>query len=397
VSDLPTPEQLDEVLKRAPARRRRARWIAAVSIGAAVVVLLGVLATSAGGREERAWKTEPARVEELRVLVTAVGSVEPRHVVDVGSEQSGVVHAVFVDTNDMVTAGQPLAELDTRELSARDREAHASVAALESSLRQARAAARSADDELARVEALLPSGAVGKAEVDRARSQRDQARAARQAAQGQVDAALARLDISETNLRKSVIRSPMDGVVLSRDVEAGQSVVAALQAVTLFQIAADLAEMLVQVDVDEADVVRVKPGQRATFSVPAWPDREFEAQVSKIDLAPTVQGGVVTYRAELAAPNPDGALLVRMTATARIEAERHPSAVTVPLAALRWAPSEVPMDLPPVGAGEGRVWTLVDDAPEPVTVKLGPSDGSRQAVEGLDAGAQLVVGQEGAR
>lgn len=395
MSQLPGPEELEEVLQRRPRRQRRRRWIvAAVLVG--VLVLGVVLLASALRKDEVTWRTEVARTEVLNVRITAVGTVEPREVVDVGSEQSGTVHDVFVDENDLVEAGEALAELDTRVLDLQHRESHAQVASLVASLAQARAVAEARQADLKRLESLASVNAVSASDLDQARTLRDQAVAATGSAKAQLEAARVRLDLSDTNLHKALITSPISGVVLVRNVDPGQSVVAALQAVTLFQVAAGLGELLVEVDVDEADVPRVKAGQTAPFTVSAWPDREFPAVVSKVHLAPDQTAGVVTYRAELLADNPDGALLPGMTATARIEAERHEGALTVPLAALRFAPEEPPKDLIVPGAGQGLVWRLVDGLPQPVLVELGPTDGVRQAVTGdLAAGDAVVLGRGG--
>lgn len=392
MSQLPGPDELDEVLHRGPRRQRRRRWlIAAVLAGLAAVG--GVWIASALRPAEVTWRTEVVRTEDLQVLITAVGTVEPRDVVDVGSEQSGLVYDVYVDENDVVISGQPLAELDTKVLDLQHRESRAQVAALVASLAQARTVAASRKADLIRLQSLDRGNAVAPADLEQAVALRDQAVASSDAAKAQLEAARARLGLTDANLHKAVIRSPIAGVVLVRNVDPGQSVVAALQAVTLFEVAADLGELLVEVDVDEADVPRVKAGQTAQFTVSAWPEREFPAVVSKVHLAPDTTAGVVTYRAELLAVNPDGALLPGMTATARIEAERHPGALTVPLASLRFAP-EGGDELAVLGAGQGRVWRLVDDEPDPVIVELGPTDGLRQAVTGdLSAGEVVVIGR----
>jgi HlyD family secretion protein len=395
---LPTAGQLEEVLEKAPRRARRRRWILGLGVATTLVLGLGLTIWSLTRGGETVWRTEPATVEDLSVRITAVGTIAPRLVVDVGSEQSGVVSDVFVDANDPVKKGQPLAELDQRVLSLQDREAHAQMASLVASLEQAKTAVAASELDWSRTQALDRAGALAPADRDRVSQALENARGARAAAEAQLSAARARLDMTNTNLKKAVIRSPIDGVVLVRNIDPGQSVVASFQAVTLFQVAQGLEDLEVDVDIDEADVPRVAPGQPATFTVPAWPDREFTAEVSKLHLAPQTSSGVVTYRAELLAKNIDGALRVGMTATARIEAARTPGALTVPLAALRWAPALLPEGLAPTAAGQGRVWVLEGAEPKPVVVTLGPSDGLRQAVTGpLKDKDLLVVGQDEAK
>lgn len=391
---LPDAAQLEETLEKAPRRARRRRWFIGAGVLAVLAAGIGAIAWSLRGADEEAWRTEPVTVEDLSVRITAVGTLAPRLVVDIGSEQSGVVSDVFVSANDAVVKGQPLAELDQSVLSLQDREAHAQMAVLLASLDQSRTALAAAELDWSRTEALDAAGALATADKDRARQALDSARSAREAASAQLAASRARLSLTGTNLKKAVIRAPIDGVVLVRNVDPGQSVVAALQAVTLFQVAQGLEALQVDVDIDEADVPRVAAGQQATFTVPAWPDREFSAVVSKLHLAGQTTSGVVTYRAELLAQNPDGALRVGMTATARIEAARAENAMTVPLAALRFAPSEVPEELEQPSDGQGRVWVLEGTTPRPVLVTLGPTDGLRQAITGpLQDQTPVVVGR----
>lgn len=394
---LPSPQQLAAVLDEAPARnrlRRRLVW-AGVGATALVAVVFGAVRMRAS---EVQWRTEAVRREDLSVVVDAVGSIEPREVVSIGSEQSGIVHEVFVEEDELVLAGQALLALDPDLLSAQEREAVANVASLRATLAQSQAREREA--LLARERALQLSGsaAIAPSELDAAQSSADQSTAARRSAEAQLTAARARQGLATTNLSRAVVRSPIDGVVLTRNVEPGQSVVASFQSVTLFEVAADLSEMTLEIDIDEADVPRVQPGQLASFSVPAWPDREFRAIVTAVHLAPRKEGGVVTYRAELSAENKDGALRPGMTATVQIEAEKHPLALTVSLSALRFSPdpSQVPIEgLEPPGIGQARLWTLEEGRPKAVLVTLGPTDGVRQAVSGeIDAGQSVIVGVE---
>jgi HlyD family secretion protein len=392
---LPTAEQLSQVLDVGPARRRRRdRWLAAA--GAATVLVASVFGVVQLRPQPVQWRTEPVRREDLHVIVDAVGTLEPREVVDIGSEQSGIVHEVFVEEDERVVVGQPLLALDPDVLSAQEREAYANVAALRAGLVQARAAERAALTERERAERLHGSRAIAPSELDAASTAAEQATAARVSAEAQLGAARARLGLAATHLDRSVLRSPIDGVVLSRQVEPGQAVVASFQSVTLFQVAADLTEMTLEIDIDEADVPRVEPGQSAAFSVPAWPDREFGALVTHVHLAPRTEGGVVTYTAELSSENLDGALRPGMTVTAHIRAEEHPDSLTVPLSALRFAPDPLPAELPPPGLGQVRLWRLSGDQPEPVLVSLGPTDGVRQAVTGpISSGDAVIVGKEG--
>lgn len=397
VSALPSEEELSRVLDVERRKRSwRRRWIWG---GVSATAVVGVIALVTSLRAEPVrYRTAPAREEDLQVVVDAVGTAQPREVVDVGSQESGIVHAVFVDEDERVTAGQALLALDPNLLSAQEREAQANTVALRAGLLQAQAAERATLAEWKRVQALAESRAVSESEVDQARSAAEQATAVRRAAEAQLASARARLELATSHVDRTVIRSPIDGVVLTRNIDPGQSVVAALQAVTLFEVAADLSQMTLEVEIDEADIPRVQAGQRATFSVAAWPDREFEAMVVAVHLHPLTEGGVVTYEAELAADNPDGALRPGMTVTARIMSEVHPHTLTVPLAALRFAPDQVPDDLEELGLGQARLWRLVNGVPEPLVVTMGPTDGVRQGVSGpLQPGDQVILGKETTR
>ncbi len=363
-------------------------WIGALllAIAAATAGLVGLRSAPTQ------WKTEAVETGDLAVRVTAVGTVQPREVVAVGSQQSGIVEEVLVAENDPVTVDQPLLRLDTELLQLQRDEARAQVKALEASLSQAGFVERMAQQGATRASSLLAGNAVPPADAEQALATRDQSTAARSGVRAQLQAARTRLAVTTANLDRATVRSPIAGVILERNIDPGQSVVAALQAVTLFQVAASLDELLVEVDVDEADVPQVHAGQSATFAVSAWPDRDFPATVSKVHIAPRTNSGVVTYLAELLVRNPDGALLPGMTATARISAAVHPNSLTVPLAALRFAPKDLPADLVEPGPGEGRLWRLEGGEPHPLLVKLGPTDGVRQAVTGeIQPGDAVVV------
>jgi HlyD family secretion protein len=343
--------------------------------------------------ETSSYQTSAVTRGPLSIAVTAVGTLQPDNVIDVGSELSGIVNEVLVEVNDTVTEGQPLARLDDSILRSQERLARAQAAAASAAVEQANVtvAARALELERAR----KAGNALPAAQLDAAASALEEAKAALKVASARLQESQASLASARTNLAKSTIVAPIDGIVLERNVEPGQSVVSALQAATLFRVAASLAHMQVDVDVDEADVGRVRPGLPADFTVAAWPDRLFDATVTRVHQAPVAALSVVSYRAELAVSNPEGLLLPGMTATAHIQAERLEDAVLVPNSAMRFQPSD--SSLPPPEAKDGRrrvrVWQVVGSELEPVEVVPLATDGTHTAIEGdaLEVGAELAV------
>jgi HlyD family secretion protein len=392
-ADFPDPE-VAATLGLGRSRRRRWPWLfGGLGLLLALGLAGGLLRPKPGGER---FLTEEITRGTLEISVTAVGTLEPLHSVSVGSDVSGVVDAVMVDTNDLVTEGQVLVRLDTTLLQAQLREAKARVGAADASLRQARVVVASAEKERQRAEQLHASGAISTSQLDQAMDAHAQAAASVGVAEAQLEQARAALQASGTSLDRATIKAPISGVILERKVEAGQAVVSSLQATTLFRVAEDLSRMSVDVDVDEADVGRVKEGQSATFTVSAWPDRVFPAVVHKVDLAPrTTVSDVVTYVACLHLDNPEGLLRPGMTASAEIVAERVEDALLVPTAALRFAPEgdQTPPPAPRDGRRVERVWVAEGETPVPVELRVGASDGrNSELLEGdLDEGDPLIV------
>lgn len=397
MTELARPEEVARSLGLGADGRRRRRWGRWVALGVALLLVIGgaawLLSRPAPGP---GWTTEPVTEGELGVEVTAVGTLEPLHTANVSSDVSGRVAEVRVEVNDRVEAGQVLARLDTELLRAQERQARAALAAARATTRQAEVTLAKARADLASAERLVTSGSISTAERDTARTARDQAEAALSLARAQADQASAALDAARTNLDRAEIRSPIAGVVLERSVDPGQAVVSSLQAATLFRVAEDLGRMSVDVSVDEADIGRVREGQRATFTVAAFADRVFDAVVHKVELSPRGASTVVTYVACLHLDNPDGALRPGMTATARIEAERLTGRVLVPAAALRFEPPGTNLPPPAERAGKrvGRVWVDTGAEPRPVEVVTSASDGRRTVLEEGDVkpGDALIVG-----
>lgn len=394
------------------ARRRR------LGIFAAAAVLLVFALTRFGSDDDdggATFRTEAIRKDRLVVTVNATGTLQPTNEVEVGSELSGIVDTVFVDYNDRVSHGQVLARLDTRKFAADELQSRARLVAAEALLQERRASAVEAEAALRRMDAVrrASNGRVpSRLDYDAANATAARARALVASAEAEIQVARAKLDFDSTNLAKTEIRSPIDGVVLSREVEPGQTIAASLQAPKLFTLAEDLAQMELEVDVDEADVGQVREGQEATFTVDAYADRSFPAKITQLRYASETVNGVVSYKAVLQVANADLALRPGMTATADIVVATVADAALVPNEALRFVPPQDKTDkrgllqkLMPFGrrlsepvpsaprSGNRRtVYRLRDGSPEAVEIQVGLTDGRRtEVLSGLDSGSEVIV------
>lgn len=397
------------------------RWLARPKswLIVASVLALAVLAWSFRGSSPAVrYVSEPATRGGLVVTVTATGSVQPTTKVDVSSELSGTVRKVLVDYNSTVKAGQTLAVLDVDKLTATRDSSAAKLVAAKAKVADADAAAVEKRRDLARKVALSSKNVLSTHDLDAAQAAHDRAVATAASARAEVLVAEAELRLNETNLAKANIVSPISGIVLKRSVDPGQTVASSLQAPILFSIAEDLRQMELQVDVDEADVGKVKVGQRATFGVDAYPDRKFPATIKDVRYASETIQGVVTYKAVLDIDNAEMLLRPGMTATAEIRVMEVADALLVSNQALRYAPpvsqsSNRSFLQRLIGgrpqfrsasqreqAGPSRtLWVLRDGKPAAVTVAIGVSDGKRTVIESgeLKAGDAVIIEQVAAR
>ena len=436
--DVNTDKDLDEFLGARPERPWR-KWLVRGAIGLALLILILLLARCISGEDKPNFATREVRRGDLTVTVSATGNLKPINQVDVGSEQSGKITRVYVDVNDRVAKGQRLAELDTRRLVDSVTQNRAQVAASQASVTQAQAQVALAKATLDRQLNVfrLSSGRVpAKTELDAARADYQSAVGNLRAQQAQVSVSRAQLATAQTNLSIAQIVSPVTGVVLSRDIEPGQTVAASFNAPVLFTIAEDLTKMEVEVAVDEADVGQVKEGQAATFAVDAFPGRSFPARVTRVNVGSnasssssssssgssttaSTSGTVVAYTAVLGVDNKDETLRPGMTATADIVTQQLSNVLLVPNAALRFKPN--------TGAGQGggitsqivpgprrfrrgganrqvsfgigssqTVYVVGEDGnPKSLQVTVGASDGARTAITGggLQPGMRVITGQ----
>jgi HlyD family secretion protein len=419
----PSREQLSRILAAgAPGRLAgKRRWIAAAALLLLAVIAWPFLKPSGSGAAPR-YLSEPVTRGTLVVTVSATGNLQPTNQVDVGSELSGTVQTVFVDDNSMVKNGQELARLDVSKLNDQIAKSRAALLAAEAGVKQAEATTLEARANLGRLQevARLSGGKVpSKAEMETGEATLSRAQANLASAQAAVTQARATLSSDETNLTKASIRSPINGVVLLRKVEPGQTVAASLQAPVLFTLAEDLTKMELQVNVDEADVGQVRPGQKAIFSVDAWPNRKYPASIKRVRYGSQTTDGVVSYLTVLEVDNSDLSLRPGMTATAEITTTTRENALLVPNAALRFSPPAqakagsggiMAMLMPRFPRGTGQraqsggkdgfkqIWVLRDGQPQAVKVKTGVSNGRlTEVLEGkLEPGAQVITDSEAA-
>jgi HlyD family secretion protein len=389
---------VDEFLGTKPRprwRRWMKYWLPALIVG----LLVLAIAQCTAEPPPPDYITEGVAQESLSLSVTATGNLRPTNQVEVGAEVTGPVDSVLVDVNDRVTKGQVIAVINTEIIDQQIAQSRANLNAARAGLAQSQAQLDIDKVQLARLEDVrrLSGGRVpSQIEIEQAEAavQRDLAAVA--SARANIQAADALLKGNLTTRSRAVIRAPVDGVVLARRIEPGQTVVAAFNTVTLFVIAEDLSEMQLRVAIDEADVGQVKAGQKATFTVDAYPGRQFPATLQRIDLAsantvagqsgataPAASGAVVSYEARLEVLNPDGLLRPGMTATATIATQNTGSALLVPNAALRFRPDAKEEG----GGGVFQPQIGLEDGKQQATI----GEGSRQQVRVLQADGTLKV------
>lgn len=312
---------------------------------------------------------------DIVAVVSATGTVNPVNTVQVGSQVSGTISRLYADFNDRVKKGEVIAQIDPAIYRARLAEADANLKSAEASAAKAEVAVKDAKRELDRQENLYRRKLVAESVRDAARFAYDSARVEHQVRLAAVAQAEAAREREQVNLAYTTIYAPIDGVVISRDVDVGQTVAASLQAPTLFTIANDLAHMQVEADVDESFIGQVKPGQPARFTVFAYPGRTFQGEVTQVRLDPKVEAGVVKYNSIIHVANTDLALKPGMTATVSIQVAEHKDVLQVPASALRFVPDWPADKLAAVRKGlkpgQGLVWTPVADGVEPIKVTTG--------------------------
>lgn len=415
IHSAPGPSEIEAVLgldRRSRRRtwRNRILWLLLLALLAAAGVWWALYAR--GNGPGLFHETAAVARQTLVVTVQATGNIQPTTQVDVSSERSGVIRSVNVKANSLVKQGDVLAELDTERLEAELTRVKASLAAAEARLADARATLSERQIIFRRAERLSKQGISSTQDLDAARAAQARAEAGVLAAEADIAVVKAELAMQETDITKTRILSPVDGIVLKRDAEPGQTVASSLQAPVLFTLAEDLARMQLEADIDEADIGAVRPGQKASFTVDAYPGKSFPAVIDSIEYSPKVTDSVVTYKAILTVDNAELLLRPGMTATAQIVTREVEQALAVPNAALRYSPpreeksqgfSVTSLFIPrmprtergtaPSADGERTVHVLENGVPKPVKVRVGVSDGKQTEILSgeIREGEQVII------
>jgi HlyD family secretion protein len=358
----------------------------------AVTASLAAYYRSNGNADAPQYVTSAASRGDVVDTVEATGTLQAVTTVQVGSQVSGTIQSLHADFNSQVRTGDVIARLDPSLLQAQVDQASATVVRLEADVERARVNVDDAEVKLGRARQLQQAGLIPMVDLETAESTARQATASLKAAQAQVTQARAALVQNQVNLRHTVITAPVDGIVISRSVDVGQTVAASMSAPTLFVIAKDLGRMQVEASIDESDIGRIAPGQHVTFRVDAHPQQTFTGVVGQVRLAPVVAQNVVSYVTVIDVPNPDHLLKPGMTANVTIEIARADDVITVPNAALRFQP---PAAAARGGGGRGTaVWTLRNEQLQLIPVETGISNGVETAIVGgaLSENTPIVTG-----
>ncbi|MBN2514372.1 MAG: efflux RND transporter periplasmic adaptor subunit [Sedimentisphaerales bacterium] len=411
-NDIASTLQMDSHSK--PGRKKR--WLWGILVLIALIVFFAAWSKN-GKASAIEYKTQAVVRGDLTVVVSPTGTLEPTNEVEVGSELSGIIKEIYVDFNDQVKVGQPLARLDVSKLQAQVTQTKASLESAKAQVLQAQATIEETYNKLQQLEKVrqLSDGKVpSQTEMDEAKAAYSRAKANEASALAAVAEVQAGLDINETDLSKALISSPINGIVLTRKIEVGQTVAASFEAPVLFTLAEDLTQMELHVAVDEADIGQVKEGQSATFTVDAYLDHSYAAQVSQVRYGSSTVDGVVTYETVLTVDNSDLSLRPGMTASAEIVVKKIENAVLVPSAALRFTPpvseekkssgsiinsilphppqEEKRQNVSLNNHGQQQVWILKDGQPVAVSVQVGvTNDIQTEILSGELAPETLVI------
>jgi HlyD family secretion protein len=387
-----------------------------IAVAAAAGLAVWAYYASNRGPSEPTIATAAVTRGDVVETVDATGTLQAVTTVQVGTQVSGTIKTLHADFNSRVRRGQVIAELEPSLFETQVEQARASVIRLEAEVRRAEVQLEDAQQKLRRARELSARALIAASDLEAADVTARMADSAVKGAQAQVVQARASLHQSEVNLGHTIITSPIDGVVISRNVDVGQTVAASMQAPTLFVIARDLSEMQVEASIAEADIGRVRAGQPVTFRVDAYPSETFDGAVSQVRLQPVVEQNVVSYVTVIDVPNSDHRLKPGMTATVTVEVARATDVLAVPNAALRVRPApdvlatvgqhrgeteECPTSgshgSEDAGQSRGEIWILVDGTLDRVPVRVGVSDGMRSAIfsPALAEGMKVVTAISG--
>ncbi|MGH8651019.1 MAG: efflux RND transporter periplasmic adaptor subunit [Gammaproteobacteria bacterium] len=380
-------------------RKPLKRWGIIAIVGVLVVGVGIVMKNQMRNARPSEFKTVKVQRGGLTVTVTATGTLKPINQVDVGSELSGTIETVEVDYNDRVKRGQMLATLNTDELKAKVLQSKSALESEQARLQVAKATLVEARLKFQRMQELTAKGLAPTQDLDTAKAAYLRAQAEEISAKAQIALTRATLNADQTNLDKAVIHSPIDGIVLARKIEPGQTVAASFQTPVLFTLAEDLTRMVLHAHIDETNMGQIKKGQDATFTTDAYPNRKFPAKIISIRNTPQTAEGIVTYETLLSADNSELLLRPGMTATVDITTHRVEDAILVPNNTLGFTPPSTNETTAPDAAlstdRKQLVWTLHDGRRVPIAVTVGLSDGHNTEIlaEDLKPGLPLLVNE----
>lgn len=356
------------------------RVILISSIIIVLVILAGLLMVF-NKHKDSGYITVPAKKDTIVEAVEASGTVNPVNTVDIGSQVSGMIKTIYVDYNSKVTKGQLLAQIDTSLFQAQVDKARGDLEAAVSNKAKVEAMLVYDKKNYERYKKLYTKNYVAKSELDLAEATYKSDLAQLSAAQGTINQARATLDNNLTNLKYTRIISPVDGIVVSRDVDEGQTVAASFQTPTLFQVAQDLTKMQIEVNVSEADIGKIKKGQDVEYTLDGYSDSIFYGTVSEVRIAPTTVSNVVTYTVIVLVNNEDQKMIPGMTANVSIITNKSENVICVPTDALKFTPSDI------TGGKkfkEQGLWILKDNKPQRITIKTGAKDSDKTEIISAD-------------
>lgn len=369
-----------------------------------IVISGGLFWYYSKGADEIQYKTARAERSDLRSVIQATGTLDAVETVDVGTQISGTVKEIYIDFNSVVKQGQLIAEIDSATQQTDVAQAQANLMVVKADLMNSEAVLANAEKSLARTRKLAEKDLIAKADVDTDEKTYLTAKAQVAASRARIAQYNATLNKTKINLGYTQIYSPVDGVVVAKNVEKGQTVAASYQTPSIAEIAKDLSQMQVEVNVDEADIGGVKEGQKATFTVDAHPNDPFDGVVTQVRLSPTTTDNVVTYVVIVKVSNNKGLLMPGMTANVSLIVEERENVVVVPNSAFRFKPADASANSGQPGAPmmgkqtiaevkKPAVYMIEKKAPVRVEVKRGISDGQNtEIISGLSEGDEVITG-----
>ncbi len=364
-----------------------------IIVAVAIILALGISLTVFKNSGVK-YITKEITTESITQYVEASGTIKPINTIEVGTQVSGTVASIYVDYNSVVKKGDLLAELDPSLFQANVDQSTAKLNNAQATLAKASSTLNYKRNNYQRYQHLYEKNYVSKDEVELALSNYQQAQAEVSAANAEVSAARATLDNNLTNLRYSKIVSPVDGTVISRAVDVGQTVAASFNTPTLFEVAEDLTQMQIETSVSEADIGKVKVGQKAYYTLDGYQDRKFEGEVTQVRLASTTTNNVVTYAVIISVDNSEGLVIPGMSANVSIITNKVDDALCVPLQALKFTPETNGQKYEKQG-----IWIQTKNGLKRYDIELGASDDNRtQVISGeIKAGDKVVVGSTGGK